>query len=83
MVLLVRVLLFDLIIKGKTNIALRALSIQEFLKQVFVFRLKLILSRGDFMRFLLPLSFEEIDVLSQLGGLLVLILALHLTGVRL
>lgn len=35
------------------------------------------------MRFLLPLSFEEIDVLSQLGGLLALILALHLTGVSL
>jgi hypothetical protein len=35
------------------------------------------------MRFLLPLSFEEVDVLSQLGGLLVLILALHFAGVRL
>jgi hypothetical protein len=35
------------------------------------------------MRFLLPLSFEEIDVLSQLGGLLVLIVVLHLLGVKL
>jgi hypothetical protein len=35
------------------------------------------------MKFLLPLSFEEIDILSQLGGLLILILALHLTGVKL
>jgi hypothetical protein len=35
------------------------------------------------MKFLLPLSFEEIDVLSQLSGLLILILALHLTGVKL
>jgi hypothetical protein len=63
--------------------ALRALSVKEFLKSVFVFWLKLILSRGGFMRFLLPLSFEEVDVLSQLGGLLVLILALHFAGVRL
>jgi hypothetical protein len=35
------------------------------------------------MRLLLPLSFEEIDVLSQLGGLLFLILVLHWTGARL
>ena len=83
MVPVVRVFVFDLIISDRTNIALKALSAKEFWKWVFVFRLKLILSRGDFMRFLLPLSFEEIDVLSQLGGLLALILALHLTGVSL